>query len=147
MSGEGTKSIGSATMLDDRTIVLDLVARSGGTTGHAQVRYPPDHPRYNKVLEHIGGLQPGEEKLVPPWPDDIDDRRVERAVHAWVAREKGWRRSRYRIEITGTYPADNAVAVTVSHRDDEKARSREGRKSVSLKLASNTYEVVQVFAF
>lgn len=140
---EGTKSIGNATMLDDKTLVLDLVATSGPTSGHAQFRYPPSHPEYDKVLQHIGGLQPGQQKLVPPWPDDIDDSRVERSVHAWVARRKGWRRSRYSIEIVGTDAQDN-IAVTVFHRADAKASSSGRGQSVALRLAPETYEVVQV---
>jgi hypothetical protein len=62
--------IGDATMKDDGTIVLDLYPElPGGGRGIAQLVYPPDHPRYRAVLEHLGGLRPGEQKPVPPWPD------------------------------------------------------------------------------
>ena len=63
-------SIGSATMQADGTIVLQLRATDGtGMRGDARLTYPPDHAQYAKVLAHLGGLGPGEEKPVPPWPE------------------------------------------------------------------------------
>jgi hypothetical protein len=63
-------SIGSARMKPDGTIVLQLRATdpASGAIGDAQFEYPPGHPHYEEVLKHIGGLKPGEEKPVPPWP-------------------------------------------------------------------------------
>ncbi len=63
-------SIGMARMLPDGTIVLDLRAETGGATGDAQFRYPKEHPQYREILEHVGGLEPGQEKPVPPWPEN-----------------------------------------------------------------------------
>ncbi|MCB9543295.1 MAG: hypothetical protein H6703_12725 [Myxococcales bacterium] len=61
-------SIGSARMEPDGTLVLTLRAEDGaGTIGDAQFRYGKDHPQYQEVLDHLGGLTPGEEKPVPPW--------------------------------------------------------------------------------
>lgn len=60
-------SIGSATMGGDGTIVLQLRAETGGTIGDAQFVYAPDHPQYQQILDHLGGLAPGESKPVPPW--------------------------------------------------------------------------------
>ena len=60
--------IGTARMEPDGTIVLDLTAREGGTVGHARFPYPPGHPHYEMILRHLGGLRPGESKLVPPFP-------------------------------------------------------------------------------
>lgn len=60
---------GTATMLDDRTIVLDLVSNDNGVVAHGRLTYPPDHPRYDSILEHIGELHPGQTKPVKPWPD------------------------------------------------------------------------------
>jgi hypothetical protein len=63
-------SIGTATMTPDGTIVLDLIATGpGATRGEARLVYRPDHKDYRAVLEHLGGLRPGETKSVPPWPD------------------------------------------------------------------------------
>jgi hypothetical protein len=60
--------IGSARMEADGTIILDLVARQGGTTGQARLTYPPGHPDHAMILRHLGGLRPGEVKQVPPFP-------------------------------------------------------------------------------
>ena len=54
-------------MLQDRTLVLDLRAESGAALGDARLVYPPSHAQYHSVLEHLGGLSPGETKPVPPW--------------------------------------------------------------------------------
>jgi hypothetical protein len=63
-------SIGSARMEADGTIVLHLRAEGpDGKIGDALVRYPPGHPQYAEILRHLGGLQKGESKPVPPWPE------------------------------------------------------------------------------
>ena len=62
------ESIGSATMKADGTIVLMLRATGGGAVGDAMVSYPKTHAEYAKILEHLGGLKPGETKPVPPFP-------------------------------------------------------------------------------
>jgi hypothetical protein len=62
-------SIGSATMQPDGTIELMLRAQgAGGMLGDALLRYPPTHPQYQTILNHLGGLKPGEAKPVPPFP-------------------------------------------------------------------------------
>ena len=64
-------SIGAATMQADGTIVMQLRAEGPGPIiGDAQFVYPPSHPEYQSILEHLGGLAPGESKPVPPWPDE-----------------------------------------------------------------------------
>jgi hypothetical protein len=65
---DGPASIGTATLLNDGTIELRLISRERGMTGHATLRYPPSHPEYKNILDHLQGLKPGETKLVPPWP-------------------------------------------------------------------------------
>ena len=63
-------SIGYATMAADGTIELHVRAEGpGGSLGDALLRYPPGHEDYQRILEHLGGLKPGERKPVPPWPD------------------------------------------------------------------------------
>ena len=66
-----TESIGTIRMEDDGTLVLDLIAASddGDTVGHGQLTYAVGAEGYDDVLAHVGGLAPGEEKSVPPWPD------------------------------------------------------------------------------
>ncbi|MBI5486652.1 MAG: hypothetical protein HY905_04925 [Deltaproteobacteria bacterium] len=64
-------SIGSATMEADGTIVLMLRAEGeGGLVGDAMFSYPPDHAEYQSVLDHLCGLEPGQSKPVPPWPEE-----------------------------------------------------------------------------
>jgi len=66
-----TDSIGQATMNQDGTIVLQLRAEGDdGTVGDALFTYPPTHEDYKMILEHLGGLEPGQSKPVPPWPDE-----------------------------------------------------------------------------
>ena len=63
-----SEPIGTAHMLEDGTVVLDLRAQGpGGQRGDARLTYPKDHPQYREVLEHLGGLTPGQSKPVPPW--------------------------------------------------------------------------------
>ena len=62
--------IGVASMEADGTIVLWLRAESPeGSVGDAVLRYPPSDERYDQVLAHLGGLRPGEEKPVRPFPE------------------------------------------------------------------------------
>lgn len=62
-------SIGSATMSADRTITLQLRAEDGrGSVGDGTLVYKPGSRDYEEVLDHVGGLRPGETKPVPPWP-------------------------------------------------------------------------------
>ena len=66
-------SIGAATMTPDGTIRLQLRADGpDGAQGDALLLYPRSDPEYAKVLAHLGGLEPGESKPVPPWPDPPD---------------------------------------------------------------------------
>jgi hypothetical protein len=60
-------SIGAATLGADGVLTLQLIAREGGVVGHGRFTYPPDHPEYQKMLQHIGPIAPGETKSVPPW--------------------------------------------------------------------------------
>lgn len=61
-------SIGEASMEPDGTIVLRLRAEAQGVIGEGMLRYPPGDKQYKSILEHLGGLHPGEHKPVPPFP-------------------------------------------------------------------------------
>jgi hypothetical protein len=62
------ESIGTATMDDEGTLYLFLRAEDpSGAVGDAMFEFPRDHEKYQKMIDHLGGIQPGEEKLVPPW--------------------------------------------------------------------------------
>jgi hypothetical protein len=61
-------SIGAATMTPDGTITLRLrAAGPGGMIGEGNLTYRRGSPQYDEVLQHLGGLKPGETKPVPPW--------------------------------------------------------------------------------
>jgi hypothetical protein len=63
-------SIGAAWKEEDGTIVLQLRAEApGGIMGDALLRYPPGNGEYQEILRHLGGLEKGEKKAVPPWPE------------------------------------------------------------------------------
>ena len=64
------ESIGVATMDASRTITLRLRAEGpDGLLGESLFVYPPSHEDYQYVLDHLGGLEPGQSKPVPPFPD------------------------------------------------------------------------------
>lgn len=54
----------------DGTLILNLRAEGPrGELGESRFRYSKTHQQYADILRHLGGLQPGETKRVPPWPD------------------------------------------------------------------------------
>jgi hypothetical protein len=59
----GPGSIGTALMSQDGTITLTL------STAAAQgvVAYHRGDPQYARIFSHIGGIQPGQKKPVPPF--------------------------------------------------------------------------------
>ncbi len=116
--------IGEAKMLDDGTVVLTLYHPAS-----AQKTYPPAHPEYASVLRHLGGLRPGESKGVPPWPDDVDDARVEAALRAHFP-TMGLAPAGCRAEVMGT--TTNEIVV----------HARCGDRPLSLRLRKGTYEVL-----
>lgn len=73
--GEGTilhsqsEPVGSAKMENDGTIIMDLVARGDGMLGDARFAYTPEDKEYDEIIEHLGGLEPGEEKTVTAWKE------------------------------------------------------------------------------
>jgi hypothetical protein len=61
-------SIGIATMQPDGSIAVRVKIRPGAEQEAVLVLYPGDST-YQKMIEHLGGLMPGESKPIPPWPD------------------------------------------------------------------------------
>jgi hypothetical protein len=64
-----TPAIEDARLEEDGSITLRLRSTSDGTHVSGLVRYKTTDERYKGVLEHLGGLKPGEVKLVPPWEE------------------------------------------------------------------------------
>ena len=67
---EERETIGSAKLLEDGTIVLQLRIEEGSLIGDGLIEYKPGDPNYEEVKKHVGDLKVGEEKLIPPWPDE-----------------------------------------------------------------------------
>jgi hypothetical protein len=62
--------IGSVTMRDDRSIFMMLRAEGpDGLIGDAALEYKVGDPDYDKMLSHVGPIEPGEDKFVTCWPD------------------------------------------------------------------------------
>lgn len=62
-------TIGTATLGKDGKLTLNLRAQGPGMLGDALLTYAPDDPNYTQIVAHLGGIKPGETKLVPPWDD------------------------------------------------------------------------------
>jgi len=63
------KSIGMARMLADGTIMVGVPGSGSGDRAQAVLTLKPGDTQYQPLLDHIGGLKPGETKSIPPWPD------------------------------------------------------------------------------
>lgn len=55
-------------MAVDGTVTLELIGDvPGGGVAHGMRMYRPEDADYAMVLQHLGGLSPGERKAIPPW--------------------------------------------------------------------------------
>ena len=62
----GPGSVGTALMGADGTITLNIRSGKGGPIEGVFASKPGD-ANYARILSHVGGMQPGEKKPVPPW--------------------------------------------------------------------------------
>jgi hypothetical protein len=63
--------IGTATMSDDRSILLILVSVGcDKSIAHGNRSYSPQDPSYAAVIAHIGEIKPGQTKPVSAWPTE-----------------------------------------------------------------------------
>jgi hypothetical protein len=61
--------IGDARMTEDGTIIVNMRRTADGINVSGIVKYRVDDPHYKEVLDHLGGMRPGETRLVPAWDD------------------------------------------------------------------------------
>jgi|GEM_PF-2655177 len=61
--------IGDATMDKDGTINLHMRRTADGIHTNGMFRYKPGTKDYDEVFCHIGGIRPGETKLVKPFEE------------------------------------------------------------------------------
>ena len=59
----GPGSVGTAVMSADGTITLNFT----GPIMRGVLAYHRGDPQYARIISHIGGIQPGQKKPVPPW--------------------------------------------------------------------------------
>lgn len=61
-------NVGTITMEAGGAIELHLRSLPPGPIAETVERYEPSDPKYAEMLAHVGGLAPGETKMLPPWP-------------------------------------------------------------------------------
>ncbi len=62
-------ALGTATLQEDGTLRLDLQRNFETRTNfHKVLLIRRDNPRYQQYLDHIGGIELGERKQIPSWP-------------------------------------------------------------------------------
>ncbi|HEY4264956.1 MAG TPA: hypothetical protein VGM72_06530 [Micropepsaceae bacterium] len=66
---QSAKSIGVATMLPNGTILVGVGDTDSDTRARAVLMVEPGDSTYQSIIDHVGGLKPGETKPIPPWPD------------------------------------------------------------------------------
>ncbi len=62
------RSIGTATMLSDGTIVMELRTSLDGGPGHMTQKLKPNDLQYAQLLKQLGGLKPGQSKPLTDYP-------------------------------------------------------------------------------
>jgi hypothetical protein len=69
-------SVGVATMLPNGTILVGVRGPDADGQLQAVLMVEPGDSTYQPIIEHIGGLKPGETKSIPPWdtPPKQDDK-------------------------------------------------------------------------
>ena len=75
---EAPASVGSAEMGKDRVLRLMLRTETAdGMVGEMTLVVPPDDPRYAGFVAHLGGIEPGEARPIPPFPEpEIDPKSI-----------------------------------------------------------------------
>jgi hypothetical protein len=53
-------------MLADGTIMIGV---GSGDRAQAVLMLRPGDTQYQPLIDHVGGLKPGDTKAIPPWPD------------------------------------------------------------------------------
>jgi len=68
MDSAEPESIGAVMMNSDRSLSLTLRAEGDdGAIGDVRLTIGPNETMWATVVNHVGGLSPGDSKVVPPW--------------------------------------------------------------------------------
>ena len=62
-------SVGVATMLENGTILVGIRGPAVDGPLQAVLMVEPGDTNYQQIIDHVGGLKPGETKSIPPWPN------------------------------------------------------------------------------
>ena len=62
-------SVGVARMLENGTILIGIRGPGPDSPLQAVLMVEPGDTNYQQIIDHVGGLKPGETKSIPPWPD------------------------------------------------------------------------------
>src|SRR3569832_2995132 len=81
-SPSAAQSIGMARMHADGTILIGVSTGGSGDRAQAVMQLKPGDTQYQPVLDHIGGLKPGETKPIPPWPEPAPQHSTEAPLPA-----------------------------------------------------------------
>jgi|GEM_PF-2097826 len=64
-----SNSIGVARMQADGSIMIGVPGPGSSGRAEAVLVLMPGDTQYQALVDHVGGLMPGETKPIPPWPD------------------------------------------------------------------------------
>src|SRR5579864_4200509 len=62
-------AIGVATMLQNGAILVGVRGPDAESSLQGILMVEPGDSTYQQLIDHVGGLKPGETKPIPPWPD------------------------------------------------------------------------------
>ena len=66
---ETPASVGVIKMLPDGTLQVFLMGKVGGSTAEKFSEIKKGDERYDKYIAHVGGINPGGMKSIPPWKE------------------------------------------------------------------------------
>lgn len=67
MDSERDRGLGNAWLADNGTLVVELkVVGASGLQDRLFLEFSPGHPKFARIVKHLGGIEPAETKTIPP---------------------------------------------------------------------------------